>query len=416
LKEMFSVVLCRKEFMIQKKMISTPETLRSFSFFASFSMPQLEEVMEKSPKISLQANQVVFRQGESSATMYLIFKGGVRIEREDGEGEIINVGRLFEHEIFGELAMLSKEPRQVTATTLEDTELLAIDRCMMLEIIRKSEPEEILEIFSVLSDQIRAANDHEFKETLSRRTLSAQMEAEKQRALTQMVAGVAHEINTPLGIINTAVSIMARELAAPEEVTIQRAADIAESLELMRRNVERAHRLVQDFKKISVSQLKDERELFDIAEAIEETVGLVLISLKCNQVHIKFHNKLALEQKNWVGYRGFLSQVLINLLTNVERYAYPKGVGGIVDVTIQLEDDKHYCLTIKDYGRGISMEDQARVFEPFFTTGRSIGGTGLGLAIVHNLVTNALNGKIRCTSEAGKGTEFNVIFPRVILE
>jgi len=184
----------------------------------------------------------------------------------------------------------------------------------------------------------------------------------------------------------------------------------------MRLNVERANRLVQDFKKISISQLKDDKEWFDISEAIEETVGLVLVSLKRSQIQVKFHNKLASEQKKWAGYRGFLSQVLINLLTNVERYAYPKGVGGIVDVTIQLEDDKHYCLTVKDYGKGISKENQAHIFEPFFTTGRSTGGTGLGLAIVHNLVTNALSGEIRLKSELGKGAEFIVIIPRIILE
>ena len=312
--------------------------------------------------------------------------------------------------------MLSKEPRQATVTVIKDTELLAIDRSMMLDIIRKSAPEEILEIFSVLSDQIRAANDREFKDTLSRRTLEAQMEVEKQRALTQMVAGVAHEINTPLGIINTAVSIMARDLAAPVEVTTQRAADIAESLELMRRNVERAHRLVQDFKKVSVSQLTDKKELFDISEVIEETIELIMVSLMRSRIQVKFHNKLTLEQNKWVGYRGFLSQVLINLLTNVERYAYPHDVGGIIDVIVRLEDDKHYCLVVKDYGKGISKENQARVFEPFFTTGRPIGGTGLGLAIAHNLVTNALKGEIKLKSNEGKGTEFIVTFPRVISE
>jgi len=301
-------------------------------------------------------------------------------------------------------------------TTVEDSELLLIDRSLMLNIIRKSTPEQILEVFSILSDQMRTASDHDFENELSRRTLAAQMEAEKQRALTQMVAGVAHEINTPLSVIYTAVNIMARELASPVEVTVQRAADIAESLELMRLNVERADRLVQDFKKISISQLRDERELLDISEAIEEIVGLILVSLKRSQVQIKFHNKLASEEKKWSGYRGFLSQVLINLLTNVERYAYPKGMGGIVDVTICLEDDRHYCLTVKDYGKGISKENQANVFQPFFTTGRSNGGTGLGLAIVHNLVTNALNGEITLKSEVGKGAEFTVIFPRVILE
>jgi len=107
---------------------------------------------------------------------------------------------------------------------------------------------------------------------------------------------------------------------------------------------------------------------------------------------------------------------LINLLTNVERYAYLHGVGGIVDVIIQLEDDKDYRLIVRDYGKGISKEDQAHVFEPFFTTGRPIGGTGLGLAIAHNLVTNALKGEIKLKSNEGKGTEFIVTFPRVISE
>jgi signal transduction histidine kinase len=402
--------------MANKKRAFNPETLRKFPFFASFSTDQLKEISKNAPKISLKTKAVVFRQGELSETMYLILKGSVKIERGDDKGGIFSVGRLSEYQVFGELAMLSKEPRQATVTAIKDTELLAIDRSMMLDIIRKSDPVGILEIFSVLSDQIRAANDSEFKDTLSRRTLEAQMEVEKQRALTQMVAGVAHEINTPLGIINTAVSIMARELAAPVEVTTQRAADIAESLELMRRNVERAHRLVQDFKKVSVSQLTDKKEFFDISEVIEETIGLIMFSLKRSRIQVNFQNKLTLEQNKWFGYRGFLSQVLINLLTNVERYAYSHEVGGIVDVTLKLKDDKHYCLIVRDYGRGISKEDQARAFEPFFTTGRPIGGTGLGLAIVHNLVTNAMKGEIKLKSNQGKGTEFIVTFPRVISE
>jgi signal transduction histidine kinase len=401
--------------MVSEKRVFKSE-LRKFSFLAPFSLEQLEEIAETAPKLSLKRNAVVFRQGDHSAGMYLILAGGVKIEREDSDGGTICVGELSGYQVFGEFAILSREPHRVTVTTAEDSELLLIDRPMMLDIIQKSTPEQVLEIFSSLSDQMRAASEREFENELSRRTLAAQMEAEKQRALTQMVAGVAHEINTPLSVINTAVNIMARELASPVEVTIQRAADIAESLELMRLNVERAARLVQDFKKISISQLQDEKELFDISEAIEETVGLVLVSLKRSQVQVKFHNKLASEEKKWMGYRSFLSQVVINLLTNVERYAYPKGVGGTAEVTIRLEDDRHYCLTVKDNGRGISKQDQAHIFEPFFTTGRSNGGTGLGLAIVYNLVTNALNGEITLKSETGQGTEFTVIFPRVILE
>ncbi len=402
--------------MVKKKNSFDLSALKDFPFFASFSFEQLQRIVDASHSVSFKANQVVLRQGESADAMYLILEGDVKIEGEDSTGVVYMLGEMGKGQVFGELVLLRREPSRVTVTTTMDSDLLAIDRAMILDIIRSVDPEQVLNIFLVLNEQARVATEHGFKEILLRRMLVSQMEAEKQRALTQMVAGVAHEINTPLGVINTAVSIMARELASPVEVTTQRAADIAESLELMRRNVERADRLVQDFKKILVSQLKDEREQFDISEAIEETVGLVLISLKRSQVQVKFHNKLASEKKKWMGYRGFLSQVLINLLTNVERYAYPKGMGGIADVTIRLEGDKYYCLTVKDHGKGIPKENQARVFEPFFTTGGSIGGTGLGLAIVHNLVTNALNGEIKLKSEMGKGTEFIIIFPRVILE
>ncbi len=404
-------------YMAKKQHTLNPEVLKKFSFFASLSIEQLREIAATAPRISLKSNKVVFRQGERSETMYLILKGAVKVEREDGGGETISVGNFSKYQVFGELAMLSLEPRQATVVTVEDSEFLAVDRAMMLDVIRKSDPEEILEIFSVLSDQMRAAYDRDFEEVLSRRTLSSQMEVEKQRALTQMVAGVAHEINTPLGVINTAVSIMARELAAaPIEVTPQRAADIAESLELMRRNVERAHRLVQDFKKVSVSQLTDNKELFDLSEAVEETVSLILVNLKRNQIKVTFDNKLSSEQRNWVGDRGVISQILINLLMNVERYAYPKGIGGLVEVVLEQADDRHYRLIVRDRGKGISKENHKRVFEPFFTTGRSFGGTGLGLAIVHNLVTNALKGEIKLVSEEGKGSEFLITFPMVIPE
>jgi signal transduction histidine kinase len=402
--------------MVKKKLPVSPEVLRKFSFFASFSTDQLEEIAETASQFSVKANKIVCRQGEHSETMYLILKGAVKVEREDLQNETISVGEFTEHQVFGELAMLSKEPRQATVTTTMDSEFLAIDRAMMLDIIKKSDPEEIMEVFSVLSDRMREAIDRDFEDTLSRRTLSAHMEVEKQRALTQMVAGVAHEINTPLGIINTAVSIMARELAAPLEITTQRAADIAESLELIRRNVERAHALVQDFKKVSVSQLVAEKEKVNISDVVAETISLMTVSLKRNNISVKFSDKLKADQKSWIGYRGFLSQVLINFLSNAERYAYPNNTGGHITVLLEVEDEDHFRLTVADHGVGIPKENAARIFEPFFTTGRSIGGTGLGLAIVHNLVVNALKGEVKLKTQEGKGAEFIVIFPRVIVD
>ncbi|MBE0672082.1 MAG: cyclic nucleotide-binding domain-containing protein [Anaerolineales bacterium] len=392
------------------------EVLRRSPFFASFSEKQLILISEIATNIYVQADTIIFRQGENSAAMYLILHGKVKIVWEDEDGEKIHSTVLKEHQVFGENAVLSTGLCRDQATAVTDSELLVIDRESIMEIVRKLNPEEVVEFFSAWSEQIHAVNRSEFERILAQRILASQMEVEKQRALTEMVASLAHEINTPLGVINTAVNIMARELASPKEVTLQRAADIAESLELMQRNVERAHKLVQDFKKISVSQLIDEKELFDISEAVEENVNLMLVSLKRSQIGVNYVNRLSFEHKNWMGYRGVLSQILINLLTNAERHAYPNGTGGYVDVTIELADDKHYRLTVQDYGRGIPAENQPHIFEPFFTTARSNGGTGLGLAIVHNLVTKVLKGEIFLRAGLIKGTSFQVVFPRVLPE
>src|SRR5262249_47555160 len=158
-------------------------------------------------------------------------------------------------------------------------------RSLLLELIRQAPPEAILELFAVLSQQIRAANEGDFQKLLARRTLQSQMEVEKQRGLTQMVAGVAHEINTPLGVAGTAASIVERELDRLQPLAADRRsqgalADAREALGLMKGNLERAHRLVQDFKKLSVSQLSDVREPLDIVAAVEDTLNLARVGFK----------------------------------------------------------------------------------------------------------------------------------------
>src|SRR5262249_46324640 len=125
-------------------------------------------------------------------------------------------------------------------------------------------------------------------------------------------------------------------------------------------------------------------------------------SFKRNQIGVDFDNRLPDGAGAWVGYRGYLSQILLNLLTNVERYAYPAGQGGKVAVALGLEGAEHFALEVRDFGRGIPAANQERVFEPFFTTGRGAGGTGLGLTIVYNLVTTALKGRITLNSVEGQ--------------
>jgi signal transduction histidine kinase len=403
--------------MVKRKNPFASSTLKDIPFFASFSPEQLQNIINSARIVSFKARQILFKQGENVNAIYVILQGGVKIEREDTSGETYALGELERGQVVGEVSTWNGDPSRATATVTMDTELLMIDRPAMLDVIRQSEPGQVLSMFLNLTAQTESAGERGFREVLIRRMMTLQMEVEKQRALTQMVAGVAHEINTPLVIINTAVNIMARELATvPPELTAQRAAEIAESLELMRLNVERADHLVQNFKKVSVSQLTDEKTTVSILEVIEETIGLISVSLKRNQIQIKLLNELRADQTRWIGYRGLLSQVLINLLTNVERYAYPNGMGGTVDVIIQMDaQDENFVLTVRDHGKGIPTENQSHVFEPFFTTGHVIGGTGLGLSLVHNIVVNIMKGEIHLNSAQGKGTEFIVIVPKVIV-
>ena len=245
------------------------------------------------------------------------------------------------------------------------------------------------------------------------------MEVEKQRGLTQMVAGVAHEINTPLGVAGTAASIVEREVEKLDPLAVDRKSkaaleDIREALGLLKGNLERAHKLVQDFKKVSVSQLRDAKEPLDVPEAIRATLNLAQVSLKRSQITVAFNDALPPGTQTWVGYRGYLSQILLNLLTNVERYAYPAGQGGAVEVDLSLDGPGDYALVVRDFGRGIPEQDLGRVFEPLFTTGRAAGGTGLGMTIVYNLATTALKGRIEVHSVVGRGTEVRITFPRVV--
>jgi signal transduction histidine kinase len=118
------------------------------------------------------------------------------------------------------------------------------------------------------------------------------------------------------------------------------------------------------------------------------------------------------ESGQWVGYRGLLTQVLMNLLTNVQRYAYPED-GGAVEVLVSAEAGG-FVVQVRDFGAGIAPEALDQVFSPFFTTARGRGGTGLGLAIVQNIVVDGLKGKVEIASTPGTGTTVTVRLPRVV--
>jgi signal transduction histidine kinase len=249
-------------------------------------------------------------------------------------------------------------------------------------------------------------------------TQSNLIQAEKLASLGQLVAGVAHEINTPLGVALTTSTALEREVARLEaQVSGGRIskseftgslARLTEGSKLLLSNLSRAIDLVYSFKQVAADQASGERRQFDLKTWLDElltSLGPVLRK-SGHQVVVTCPPDLVLDT-----YPGSLAQVLTNLVMNALVHAYPPGVTGILTITASHSRSGTLRLSFADDGRGISPQNLAKIFDPFFTTGRERGSTGLGLHIVYNLVTARLQGTIDVDSTPGRGTTFTVELP-----
>jgi signal transduction histidine kinase len=155
-----------------------------------------------------------------------------------------------------------------------------------------------------------------------------------------------------------------------------------------------------------------------LRKVTQDTVDLYRLKARSSHLAVSLIDGLEENGDEWEGYPGHYSQILLNLLTNIDRYAYPDGAGGKVEIELRpvgrAGTKDGYTVVVRDFGHGIAPGDLDHVFEPFFTTGRGRGGTGLGLPIVRNLVTESLNGEIRISSRLGEGTEVLLTLPRIV--
>ncbi|QCO16011.1 PAS domain S-box protein [Azospirillum brasilense] len=246
------------------------------------------------------------------------------------------------------------------------------------------------------------------------------IQSEKMAALGSLVAGVAHEINTPIGIALTGASLMAeriRLIRRDFEAGTLRRPDFADFLEmageasqLMLLNIDRAAQLIQSFKQIAVDQASEERRVFDLRDYIDEVLRSLGVRIKraAHGVEVDCPADLLID-----GYPGALSQVLTNFVMNSIIHGYAPEQHGTLRVTARAVGVDEVELVYADDGRGIPPELHGKVFEPFFTTSRGAGGSGLGLNIVYNIATRRLRGRIALDSAPGRGTVFTLRFPRV---
>jgi signal transduction histidine kinase len=402
----------------------TPEEIahiKRIPLFREIDDAVIRGVAEVGVSRDLALGEAIFRSGDPGTELYIILAGAVRIHTME-DGHELELAVLREGNYFGEMSVIDGSPRSADATVAEAGTLFVVKSTEYLALLSRFEP-LLKDLLLRLSGNIRQSNVHRFGLVREKDTLREEAELDRLRSLSQMVAGVAHEINTPIGIVQNAASLVTELITSNTIPTLAKDADAAETLRdvveacaLVQKNIAVAARLVQSFKNLSVRQLADVRERVDILAVVEEALGLYRLKAKTANLELSARSELPPSERAWEGFPANLTQVVLNLVTNADRYAYPKGRGGKIEVTVSAVEVKRgvpgFEVVVRDFGEGIAKENLPQIFDPFFTTARGAGGTGLGLAIVKNIVTASLGGTVRVESAPGTGTSFFIRVPR----
>lgn len=243
------------------------------------------------------------------------------------------------------------------------------------------------------------------------------VQSEKMTATGRLVAGIAHEINTPIGIVLTASSHLNNKaeeftsLVHSDRIKKSQLVDYAnmcvETTEIIQINLKRAAKLVSSFKQVTVDQVTEEKRSFYVKEYFEMIVFSIQPQFKKTRIVINLECDPSLMINS---YPGAFSQILTNFLMNSLLHAYDEDDEGIIKIEFKKEESM-FKLIYSDDGHGIREEDLGKIFDPFFTTKGWGVGTGLGLNIVYNIVTKMLMGSIACESTFGDGVTFIIDFP-----
>ena len=243
------------------------------------------------------------------------------------------------------------------------------------------------------------------------------MQSEKMAVLGELVAGVAHEINTPIGIGVTGMSALEersndiKKIYAKNDLTQDDFENyintVSEASTTVLSNLQRAAEMVRTFKQVAADQSSERRRTFKLKEYINDIIFSMRPRLKKTRhmITVKCPDDLELET-----YPGALSRIVTNLVMNSLIHGFDKKEKGKIVFDIKREKEG-LLFKYSDNGKGMEQEVVGKIFDPFFTTRRGQGGTGLGLHIVYNLVTQTLNGTIECNSKPGKGTVFFIRIP-----
>jgi len=243
------------------------------------------------------------------------------------------------------------------------------------------------------------------------------VESKKMASLGSLVAGVAHEINTPVGIGLTGITYLIEETNDIEKIYksdnmskeefenfLSNTKSVCNQINI---NLIRTADLIRSFKQIAIDQTNERIRVFNLTNYIDEVLlSIKNITKKTNlAINVECDTELKIES-----FPGAYSQIISNLIINSIRHGFEEKEKGNISIEV-VQEDKNIRLIYKDNGRGIEKKNIKNIFEPFFTTNREYGGTGLGLNVIYNIVTSQLNGTIECKSEQGEGVKFIINIP-----
>jgi PAS domain S-box-containing protein len=253
-----------------------------------------------------------------------------------------------------------------------------------------------------------------------RETQDSLIESEKLAALGRLVAGVAHEINNPIGTSLTVASALERKTARFAAEFAQgnlKRSSLNKFLEVSREassqmvaNLNHAAELIQSFKQVATDRNYSDRRVFDLRELTEQVAMSLRPGLGKKKLTLNLECQPDLTMSSYPGPYG---QALTNLFLNSVEHAFPDGKGGTIDIKVQASGNDNVEILFSDNGCGMSQGIRRKAFDPFFTTRRDQGGTGLGLHIVYSIVTSCLGGRLKLDSRPGEGTKVQLFLPRV---
>ncbi len=248
------------------------------------------------------------------------------------------------------------------------------------------------------------------------RTQDELVRSEKLAGLGSLVAGVAHELNTPIGnavIVASTLADQQRRFADEMAAGLRRSSlarfvgEVHEGIDVMERNLRRAAELISSFKQVAVDQSSHQRRQFDLREIVHELT--LALSPTLRRSNVEFTDDLP-AGVTLDSYPGPLSQVIMNLVNNAVVHAFAQQPEPRIEARGQVANGQ-LTLTLTDNGCGIPPENLSRVFDPFFTTRLGQGGSGLGMHIVYSMVTELLGGSVHLDSTVGRGTTVTLRIP-----